>query len=213
MPLNLPVLNNLSKKKIVLASASPRRREILTDMGLDFSVVTTLEPDENDPTAYETRAEYVADTAYMKAKEVFERCQQDHKLPTADIVIAADTVVVKDECVLEKPRDKEHALAMLQQLNGQSHYVLTGVQIMYKINDKVERIEFVERTQVQFSQIDPEIIQAYVDSGEPFDKAGGYGIQGQASLFVESIHGDYWNVVGLPKNHLFRELSKLSLRL
>lgn len=86
--------------------------------------------------------------------------QQDHKLPTADIVIAADTVVVKDECVLEKPRDKEHALAMLQQLNGQSHYVLTGVQIMYKINDKVERIEFVERTQVQFSQIDPEIIQA-----------------------------------------------------
>ncbi|KAL0136656.1 maf-like protein [Mucor lusitanicus] len=213
MPLNLPVLNNLSKKTIVLASASPRRREILTDMGLDFSVVTTLEPDENDPTAYRTRAEYVSDTAYMKAKEVFERCQQDPELPTADIVIAADTVVVKDECVLEKPKDKDHALEMLQQLNGQTHYVLTGVQIMYKINDKVERIEFVERTEVQFSQMDPEIIQAYVDSGEPFDKAGGYGIQGQASLFVESIHGDYWNVVGLPKNHLFRELIKLSLRL
>ncbi|KAF1799770.1 maf-like protein [Mucor lusitanicus] len=149
----------------------------------------------------------------MKAKEVFERCQQDPELPTADIVIAADTVVVKDECVLEKPKDKDHALEMLQQLNGQTHYVLTGVQIMYKINDKVERIEFVERTEVQFSQMDPEIIQAYVDSGEPFDKAGGYGIQGQASLFVESIHGDYWNVVGLPKNHLFRELIKLSLRL
>ncbi|GAN02416.1 N-acetylserotonin O-methyltransferase-like protein-like [Mucor ambiguus] len=197
MPLNSTVLNNLSKKTIVLASASPRRREILTDMGLDFSIVTTLEPDENDPTAYKTQAEYVADTAYMKVKEVFERCQQDSKLPTADIVIAADTVVVKDECVLEKPRDKEHALAMLEQLNGQSHYVLTGVQIMYKINDKVERIEFVEQTQVQFSQIDPNIIQAYVDSGEPFDKAGGYGIQGQASLFVESIHGDYWNVASI----------------
>lgn len=86
--------------------------------------------------------------------------QEDSELPTADIVIGADTIVVKDECVLEKPRDKEHALAMLQQLNGQSHYVLTGVQIMYKINDTVERIEFVERTQVQFSQMDLEIIQA-----------------------------------------------------
>lgn len=81
-------------------------------------------------------------------------------MPNADIVIGADTVVVKDEHVLEKPRDKDHALAMLQQLNGQSHYVLTGVQIMYKIDDKIETIEFVEKTEVRFSQIDDEIIQA-----------------------------------------------------
>ncbi|CEP16673.1 hypothetical protein [Parasitella parasitica] len=195
MPLNLPVLKNISRKTIVLASASPRRREILADMGLKFSVVTTLKPDENNPMLYKSRAEYVADTARMKAEEVFMRCQQDSQLPDADIVIGADTVVVKDENVLEKPKDKDHALAMLQQLNGQSHYVLTGVHIVFKLNDKVERIEFVERTEVRFDQIDPGAIQAYVDSGEPFDKAGGYGIQGQASLFVKSIHGDYWNVV------------------
>ncbi|KAI7897633.1 inosine triphosphate pyrophosphatase-like protein [Cokeromyces recurvatus] len=196
----LPILETLCNKTIVLASASPRRREILTDMGLKFSVVTTLKPDENDPTAYETRSEYVADTAYMKAKEVFDRCQEDPQLPNADIVIGADTIVVaaaaaETDIVLEKPRDKEHALYMLDLLNGKTHHVLTGVQLFYKYKNKVERTGFVERTEVTFSKLDSDIINSYIDSGEPFDKAGGYGIQGEASLFVESIHGDYWNVV------------------
>ncbi|KAG2233513.1 hypothetical protein INT48_003384, partial [Thamnidium elegans] len=195
MPLDLPVLKLLANKSIVLASASPRRREILESMGLKFSVVTTLKPDENDPTAYKTRADYVADTAYMKAKEVFDRCQQDPSFANVDIVIGADTVVVKDEHVLEKPRDKNHAIEMLQQLSGQTHYVLTGVQIIYKTEEgKIEKCQFVERTNVRFSKLDTETMNAYVNSGEPFDKAGGYGIQGEAALFVESIEGDYWNV-------------------
>ncbi|KAI8079033.1 maf-like protein [Gilbertella persicaria] len=146
----------------------------------------------------------------MKAKEIFERCEQDAQLPQADIVIGADTIVVKDDCVLEKPRDALHALSMLHALNGSTHQVLTGVQIIFKSQSgQVERIGFVEKTDVTFTRLDDETIQAYVDSNEPFDKAGGYGIQGEASLFVESIHGDYWNVVGLPKNHLFRELLKV----
>ncbi|KAI8367049.1 maf-like protein [Blakeslea trispora] len=142
----------------------------------------------------------------MKAKEVFERCKVNPELPDADIVIGADTVVVKDNCVLEKPKDRDHAWSMLQKLNGATHQVLTGVQILYKRQDQIKQIEFVEKTEVTFTRLDNETIKAYIDSNEPFDKAGGYGIQGEASLFVESIHGDYWNVVGLPKNHLFREL-------
>ncbi|KAI9280489.1 maf-like protein [Sporodiniella umbellata] len=147
----------------------------------------------------------------MKAKEVFERCETDPDLPNADIVIGADTVVVKDEEVLEKPRDKEHALCMLNKLSGSMHYVLTSVQIFYKQKDgTTQETGFVEKTSVKFSKLDNEIITAYINSGEPFDKAGGYGIQGTASLFVESIQGDYWNVIGLPKNRLFQELQRIA---
>lgn len=144
--------------------------------------------------------------------------KQDPELPDADIVIGADTVVVKDNCVLEKPKDRDHAWSMLQKLNGATHQVLTGVQILYKRQDQIKQIEFVEKTEVTFTRLDNETIKACtscvilnkqkerfiyfmkkktidIDSNEPFDKAGGYGIQGEASLFVESIHGDYWNVV------------------
>ncbi|KAF7726895.1 hypothetical protein EC973_008190 [Apophysomyces ossiformis] len=190
MPIDWPLLRFLSKKKVILASASPRRREILTDMGLVFEVVTTLKPDENNPLAYESPAEYVKDTARMKAKEVLERCQADRSLPDADIVIGADTVVVIDGHVLEKPRDDNHAEAMLQKLSGRTHEVLTGVCVL----GPCERT-FVETTRVTFSEIDADTIKAYVASREPFDKAGAYGIQGEASLFVQSIEGDYWNVV------------------
>ncbi|KAI8994933.1 inosine triphosphate pyrophosphatase-like protein [Pilobolus umbonatus] len=211
MPLDLPAINRLNNKCIVLASASPRRSEILTDMGLKFKVVTTLKPDENDPTAYKTRSEYVADTALMKAVEVYDRCKDDNQLPNADIVIGADTIVVKDEHVLEKPKDREHAFKMLRQLSGQTHQVLTGVHVIYKTKSgKVATTSFVEKTDVTFSVLDSDIMSSYVASGEPFDKAGGYGIQGEAALFVESIHGDYWNVVGLPKNRLFMELIALA---
>ncbi|CAO3682683.1 unnamed protein product [Rhizopus stolonifer] len=207
----LPIMKQINSHSIVLASASPRRKEILSDVGVEFKVVTTLKPDENNPAAYKTQADYVADTAYMKAKEVFERCETDPDLPNVDIVIGADTVVVKDEEVLEKPHDEEHALCMLNKLSGSTHYVLTGVQIVYKQKDgEVKKAGFVEKTNVTFSKIDDEMIEAYINSGEPFDKAGGYGIQGDASLFVESIQGDYWNVIGLPKNRLFQELKRIA---
>ncbi|KAG1441306.1 hypothetical protein G6F56_011543 [Rhizopus delemar] len=100
---------------------------------------------------------------------------------------------------------------MLNKLSGSTHYVLTSVQIVYKQKDgKVKKVGFVEKTNVTFSGLDNEMIEAYINSGEPFDKAGGYGIQGDASLFVESIQGDYWNVIGLPKNHLFQELKRIA---
>ncbi|KAG0172532.1 hypothetical protein DFQ28_010613 [Apophysomyces sp. BC1034] len=192
MAVDWPLLRFLSNKNVVLASASPRRREILTDMGIVFEVVTTLKPDENDPFAYATPGEYVKDTARMKAKEVLARCQADRSLPDADIVIGADTVVVIDGHVLEKPRDYDHAVTMLQKLSGRTHEVLTGVCVL----GPCERT-FVETTRVTFSEIDADTIKAYVASREPFDKAGAYGIQGEASLFVQSIEGDYWNVASI----------------
>ncbi|KAI7870544.1 septum formation protein Maf [Spinellus fusiger] len=181
--MHLSVWSALENKTIVLASASPRRKEIMQEMGLSFEVVTTLKPDENDPSKYETPEEYVSDTAWMKAKEVYDRCREDPTL-NADIVIGADTVVVFKDTILEKPHTQQEALDMIAQLSGNVHKVLTGVWILSK-----------QETDVL--------------SGEPFDKAGGYGIQGSAALFVESIHGDYWNVVGLPKSRLYRELIAL----
>ncbi|KAL0094905.1 N-acetylserotonin O-methyltransferase-like protein-like protein [Phycomyces blakesleeanus] len=209
MGLELPLWDNIKGKRLVLASASPRRKEIMEDMGLAFDVVTTLAPDENNPANYKTSEEYVADTALMKAIEVFGRCKTETSLEEADIVIGADTVVVIQGKILEKPRSEQEALDMIGQLSGQTHTVLTAVQILKKEKEGYSQSGFVENTSVTFSIIDKVVQEAYVRSGEPFDKAGGYGIQGSASLFVESINGDYWNVVGLPKNHLYRKLKLL----
>ncbi|KAI9253832.1 acetylserotonin O-methyltransferase-like protein [Phascolomyces articulosus] len=202
----------LSKQKIVLASASPRRSEILSDMGLDFKIVTTLKDDANDPSAFDLKEDYVHYTARMKAVEVFERCRDDPSLPDADIVIGADTVVVLDKFnVLEKPRDAEDAKRMLLELSGKKHTAMTGVVILRKSpeNKPYDEMAFVTKTDVDFFEIDDGILDTYVASGEPFGKAGAYGIQGPASLFVRGIHGDYWNVVGLPKSRLYQELLSL----
>ncbi|KAI9496445.1 acetylserotonin O-methyltransferase-like protein [Zychaea mexicana] len=208
----------ISKQKIVLASASPRRHEILTDMGVDFQVVTTLKDDANDPTAFELKEDYVEYTARMKAVEVFERCRDDPSLPDADIVIGADTVVVLDDnsTVLEKPRDADDAKRMLRTMSGKQHTAMTGVVILRKSSaagdgggKPYHEISFVSKTDVEFSDIDDGLLEAYVASGQAFGKSGAYGLQGTASLFVKGIHGDYWNVVGLPKNRLYQELLTL----
>jgi septum formation protein len=180
MPLELPVWRALANKTVVLASASPRRREILQAMvsclhpfsflsfcylsllplqkkkGLqDFKVVPTLEPDENNPAAYDTKAAYVSDTAWMKAKEVWDRCQSDASLPKADVVIGADTVVVFNDTVLEKPKDAAHAVTMLRQLSGHTHTALTGVHILAQDL----HYQFVTTTKVTFATLTEDDIQ------------------------------------------------------
>lgn len=200
--LDLSWLPNVSKKKIVLASASPRRRELLSEMGVQFQVVPTLADDNNDPARYQLASQYVSDTAKPKAEEVWERCQNDPALPNADIVIAADTVInaTPGHCeILNKPRNADQAEHMLNMLNNKEHQVLTAVHVIFrKNNGQVDERHFVESTLVKFSDIDPGLMKAYIASGEPFDKAGGYGIQGPAAMFIEKIDGDYYNVVGLP---------------
>lgn len=178
---------------VVLASASPRRSELLRNAGISFKLdpahVSEVPLEQEEPLAYAQRL------ARDKALAVFSRHPKD-------VVLGADTVVVIDKHLLEKPADPEDAAQMLRLLSGRSHQVITGVCV---IAPGFERTE-AEVTQVWFSQLtDPEIAD-YVRSGEPMDKAGAYGIQGIASRWIGRIEGCYFNVVGLPVQRVYRLL-------
>ncbi len=184
---------------LVLASRSPRRAELLTAAGFEFSV----EPADVDERARpgESPDVYVCRVARDKARLVGRR-------RPSDIVIAADTVVVVDGTVLGKPADDADAAAMLRRLSGRAHEVLTGVGIEATGYSQVE----LDRTIVFFDALSDEDIKWYVESGEPRDKAGAYGIQGLASRFVPRIDGSYTNVVGLPVALVARLLRQLGGR-
>lgn len=170
---------------LVLASASPRRRELLAAAGLDFTVDTS-EVDET-PRAGERPVDYVRRLAEAKARAVAAR-------HPAAMVLGADTTVVVDGDILGKPADDGEARAMLARLQGRAHQVLTGVAL---IRGNWSRVD-VATTDVWFAPMSAAEIDAYVASGEPMDKAGAYGIQGLASRYVSRIDGSYANVVGLP---------------
>ncbi len=184
-------------EKIILASASPRRRELLSLAGFDFDVVTAHVNEVLDP-ELEPQA-LVMSLAEQKARAVAKK----HK---EQIVIGADTVVVLEGKVLGKPKDEADAAKMLKSLSGKAHEVFTGVSIIK--NEKSHC--FFERTKVKFCELDDEQIRTYVASGEPMDKAGAYGIQGKGCVLVEGIEGDYFNVVGFPVSRFCREMKKLT---
>jgi len=175
----------LARPPLILASASPRRRELLESAGLRFSVV----PSDAIESIREGEApdELVRRLAREKAAVVAERA------PDA-VILAADTVVALGAALLEKPVDGEDARRMLRALSGKAHQVWTGVAIA----DGGRLQDFCVRTEVRFRDLSDEEIGAYVASGEPMDKAGAYGIQGRAAAFVVGIQGSYTNVVGLP---------------
>ncbi len=189
---------SLTSVRLILASASPRRSDLLTAAGFAFDV----EPVEIDECALpdEPPTAYVSRLAVAKAREIARR-------NPGRPVIGADTTVVVDGRILGKPADRVEASNMLQMLSGRSHDVLTGVAVCL---DGVEAHE-VARTQVHFLHLSPAEIDWYVASGEPFDKAGGYAVQGLASRFVESIDGSYSNVVGLPVATVYRLLKRFGL--
>jgi septum formation protein len=182
-----------SMQSIILASSSPRRQELLSLLQIPFRVHSS-DIDEHIPHGMEAE-EAVVQLAERKAKAVSEQFMEE-------IVIGSDTVVVCDGKILGKPIDRDDAFSMLRQLSGREHRVLTGVAIVN--GDKVK--SFYEETKVTFWELTDSDITSYLDSGEPFDKAGSYGIQGFGSLFVKKINGDYFNVVGLPVSRLSREL-------
>ncbi|ORX98656.1 N-acetylserotonin O-methyltransferase-like protein-like protein [Basidiobolus meristosporus CBS 931.73] len=204
----LPSLQRLEGKQIVLASGSPRRKEILSKLGLEFQVVPSTFPETLDKSTFSHAKDYVTETAKQKTLEVFERLQSSQAQPPA-LVIGADTIVVLGEEILEKPRSVEHAVEILTRLNGKSHYVYTAVCFALPHSTQPEILTFCEETEVVFANSSPELIQAYVDSGEPMDKAGGYGYQGLASFLVSKINGDYYNVVGFPAQKFFEKLNEL----
>jgi septum formation protein len=179
---------------IVLASQSPRRAELLRNAGFAFRVQPAHIPEEK--LASEAPAEYVQRLARDKARKVHAQ------LDGNEIVLGADTTVVIDGGVLEKPADDDDARRMLRALSGRTHEVLTGVCIIGKDFEDVQ----VETTEVRFAKLSDEEIEEYVASGEPMDKAGAYGIQGMASRFSERIEGDYFNIVGLPIPRVYRML-------
>lgn len=192
----------LNAYSLILASGSPRRRELLTQMlpsSLKFRIETSGFAEDLPKANFDDPGQYVMETARCKGVDVFGRCAKEERA----LVIAADTVVVgtKGE-ILEKPSSESNACEMLRSLSGGRHYVYTGVALFREGETRI----FHERTAVTFSALSDEVISAYVATGECMDKAGAYGAQGQAGSFIEGFDGDYFNVVGLPLNRLSREL-------
>ncbi|XP_051260605.1 probable bifunctional dTTP/UTP pyrophosphatase/methyltransferase protein isoform X3 [Dicentrarchus labrax] len=205
-----PVISKLAGKLVVLASASPRRLEILRNAGLRFEVVPSWFKETLDKGLFKAPHEYAVETAKQKALEVARRMPFKH-LKTPDIVIGADTIVTVDGMILEKPVDKHDAYRMLSSLSGKEHSVFTGVAIVLcheKENEEVDYqlIDFYEETKVKFADLSETMLWEYINSGEPMDKAGGYGIQALGGMLVEYVHGDFLNVVGFPLNHFCKQL-------
>ncbi len=182
---------------LILASASPRRAELLRAAGIEFTVrVADIDETLIDG---ETPYEYVARLAAGKAEVVAAT-------EPGAVILGADTTVVIDGEIAGKPVDRDDAIRMLHRLSGQWHEVLTGVAVRHRHRLLVE----VETTRVKFDLLTPGEIEWYVATGEPMDKAGGYGIQGRASRFIERIEGSYSNVVGLPVHLVWRLLNLLA---
>ena len=174
--------------KIILASASPRRRELLAQIGLEFEVITS-DTDESFENSMPVE-EIVKKLALEKAHAVAEQVSDN------SIIIGADTVVYYDGIILGKPQNEAQARDMLTMLSGNTHQVLTGFAVIRLGDNKV--VAHYEKTNVTFRLLSEDEIDNYIKTKEPFDKAGGYGIQGLGATFVSGINGDYNNVVGLP---------------
>lgn len=187
---------------IILASNSPRRRELLAQIGIrDFQILSPDVDEAVEPGL--SPARMVEALSLRKAQAAAGRAGAD------DLIIAADTVVALDGRVLGKPRDQGEAFAMLSALSGREHRVYTGVTVLGGGQAATEH----EETAVAFRALSPEEIRDYIATGEPMDKAGAYGIQGVGALLVQGIRGDYCNVVGLPLFRLGRMLSGFGVKL
>ena len=187
---------------IILASGSPRRSELLKQIGIDFKVITS-QADESYPTG--TAPENIVTAlSSRKASAVF-----DDVLPFRNTaIIAADTIVVHNNEVLGKPKDKEDAINMLSNLSGDVHQVYTGVTILYYVNNSISIENFYDKADVYFNELSQDEIISYVDTLEPMDKAGSYGIQGKGAVLVKKISGDYYSIVGLPLSKVYNSLKR-----
>ncbi|MCL2224339.1 MAG: Maf family protein [Defluviitaleaceae bacterium] len=189
------------KAKIILASGSPRRRQILTLAGIAHEVVVS----NADETIEGAPDFQVTELALRKVRAVVEMIGER---PDEHIIIAADTLVYIDGKVLGKPADKAEAFEMLKSLSGREHRVYTGVALVSHSAKKQERV-FSDMARVYFHELSDAEIHAYIATGEPFDKAGAYGVQERGAVLVEKIDGDFYTVVGLPISKVCRELAAM----
>lgn len=229
-----PIRHIISQQRVILASGSPRRLEILKMIGLKFEVESSKFEENLDKHSFSHPCEYVKENAKGKAIDVWNRLTKGHSPSDhPDLVIGADTVVTLYDEIMEKPKDKEDAFEMLKRLSGLKHTVFTGVALVTKpkklptslpkdglssgkaegdISTSEDRPQdylvttFHESTDVTMAELNDEIIRSYIATGEPLDKAGSYGIQALGATLVEQIKGDYYNVVGMPLHRLCREL-------
>jgi septum formation protein len=188
------------KKQLVLASKSPRRRELLEDLGLDFMVHPS---DFEEKDTHLTPEELVTHNALGKAQDVARHYRNA-------LVIGVDTVGTFQDHIINKPKDRKDAKRILRLLSNTTHKVISGICVMD--SDKKRAITAVETTLITMDRLEESEIEAYLDSGEGEDKAAGYAIQGLGSLFVKRIEGDYFNVVGLPIYRLRKLLKKMGVK-
>lgn len=205
-------------KRIILGSASPRRRELLQLMGLEFEVLAS-EAEEHYQSVLPQ--DIVKELALMKAQNVAELLAAGYKTGTSAgcfaagrtseeeqtcVIIGADTIVVRDGQILGKPKDQEEAFEMLKSLQGRAHEVYTGVALLER---GVVKANHAEETKVFVHEMEDWEIREYISTGEPMDKAGAYGIQGRFATYIDRIEGDYYNVVGLPIAYLYQQLKEV----
>ncbi|MEW6661366.1 MAG: Maf family protein [Bacillota bacterium] len=188
--------------RLILASASPRREQLLRQIGLNFEVIPS-QVDETVPAEMsENHGILVQGLALKKAASVARHLSNG-------LVIGADTIVVRNRDILGKPTSRAEAVEMLERLSGQSHHVFTGIALVDAASGRCRKA--FQQTEVFFRQLSLAEIEAYVNTGEPMDKAGAYGIQGMGSLLIEKISGCYYNVVGLPLTKLAELLKEFGL--
>lgn len=210
-------------RKLILASASPRRKELLEQIGAVFEIIPAK---GEEIITKEVPKEVVQELALQKAREVANGLMVREGIASGKkdelsgshgedevIVLGADTVVVHEGKILGKPKDREDAIRMLTSLSGNTHSVYTGVAIICKDKEKEQVLNFYEETKVTMYPMSAAEIEAYVNSGEPMDKAGAYGIQGKCAIHIEKILGDYNNVVGLPVARIYQEMSRIGIEI
>lgn len=201
----------MTEKTIILGSASPRRRELLAQIGAEFEVRVS-----NKEEVYHSNVpeEIVKELALMKAENVAEELAEENPAGAvkSTVVIGADTIVVQDGKILGKPADEADAVRMLTGLQGRRHDVYTGVAVLdYDENGEKHVYNYPVGTAVYVNEMTEEEIRAYVETKDPLDKAGAYGIQGRFAAHIDRIEGDYYNVVGLPVSRVYRTLRELGV--
>lgn len=197
------------KKKLILASASPRRKELLAQAGFSFQVLAA-NADEN---IAETEPEHIVKKlSERKASAAMNLWKEQGNLADVAVILGADTIVVQDHMILGKPSSREDAAAMLHKLQGKSHSVYTGVTLIWVNEDaQLQQITLAEKTEVEFYSMTDEEILEYTATGECDDKAGAYAIQGLAMKYIRKIDGDYHNVVGLPVAAIYQTMRECGL--
>lgn len=192
-----------SKIKLVLASASPRRKELIGHLKVPYEILALNIPEESDAT---DPVQFSSEIAALKGEAVFRQLTQNSK--DSFFVVSADTIVCLNGKIYGKPKNREEAKQFLLELGGKTHSVFTAVSVKFSDQGKEDGFSFVEESKVTFNHISQELLERYLDTGDSLDKAGAYGIQGPSLTFISKVDGDYANVVGFPLSRFVLESEK-----